>query len=315
MDFLERVLVQGGEAATTAWSAMGSFLVWLGRGLEAVLQPVLGPLLSLLNPICTVLADAVYAVLSPLPPWVGLFLISAAAGIVMLVAFRYLSNQSGIARAKDDIKANLLALKLFKDDLGVAIRAQGRILWALIRLQRYVIVPVLWMALPTMLLLAQMAMRYQWRPLSPGETFIVRAQGNMPRAPHTTVEVLEMPGLKAEVGPIAGENDFAWRFRAEATGRNQAIFKVGDYTIEKEIVVGDPIRRISPVRSGRSWVDRLLYPIEAGIDDPGRTLDRIVIEYPPLKSYVWGSDWWVLTFFVVSMAMALALKSLFKVRF
>ena len=45
------------------------------------------------------------------------------------VVFKYTSNQRAIKRARDDIKAHLLALKLFKENTRVIFRAQGRILW------------------------------------------------------------------------------------------------------------------------------------------------------------------------------------------
>ena len=77
--------------------------------------------------------------------------LSILTGVLALVAFRYASNQDGIGRAKDDIKANLLALKLFKDDLRVTVLSQLRIMWAIARLQRYVLTPVILLTLPMLL--------------------------------------------------------------------------------------------------------------------------------------------------------------------
>ena len=54
--------------------------------------------------------------------------IAAVTGVLLLVVFKYTSNQRAIKRVRDDINANLLALKLFKDSTAVSLRAQGRIL-------------------------------------------------------------------------------------------------------------------------------------------------------------------------------------------
>lgn len=316
MELLEKALIQGGGAVASAWSALVAFFSWLGGGLEAILQPVMGPLLGLLNPLCTVVADGVYAFLSPLPPWAGITIVSGITGVVMLLAFRYLSNQTGIARAKDDIKANLLALKLFKDDLRVAIRAQFRIMWALLRLQRYIVVPMLWMALPTMLLLSQMAMRYQWRPFEPGEVFLLRVHS--PVAPDFARIVQLMPNsaVIVDVGPIADLDDVTWRLRAGDDGRHQIVLQAGLVPMEKELVIGAQQQRVSPIRPGRGWVQRLLYPVESAINSPpNSTIDGIEVQYPARISYLYGSDYWVLSFFVISMLTALLLKPLFKVRF
>jgi hypothetical protein len=316
MTFFERTLIQVAEGLLAFWSFLKSFFGWIGIGLEALLQPVMSPLLRILNPICTAIADAIYALLSPFPPWVGLVLISAVAGVVMLVAFRYLSNQTGITRAKDDIKANLLALKLFKDDLRVALRAQGRIMWALLRLQRYVLVPVLWMALPTMLLLAQMAMRYQWRPHFLGEPILLKVYSADPLALSASASVESSSAISVEVGPIGDDDDVSWRMRGLQMGRSLVPVMLGATAFDKEFVIGNSLQRVSPVRPSPRWIDQLLYPIEPVVPSDSRTqIERIEILYPPLESRIYGSDYWVLTFFVVSMVTALLLKPLFKVRF
>ena len=313
MNFLERTLVLVAHAVLAVWEFTKSFFAWVGAVLDAILQPVLSPLLRLLNPVCTKVTDAAYKLLDPFPPWVGLVLISAIAGVVMLIAFRYLSNQKGIGRAKDDIKANLLALKLFKDDLGVALRAQGRIMWALLRLQRYILVPVLWMALPTMLLLAQMAMRYQWRPLMPGEQFLLKVYSSSSVAVASNARIEPNDAFDVEAGPIAAAGDIAWRIRAMKPGRH-TIHLHAQTTWEKEIVVGAPIQRVSPFRPGPNWTMQLLYPVESPLKQASSS-DGMEISYPQLKSYIYGSDYWVLTFFVVSMLTAIVLKPLFRVRF
>ncbi len=323
MSSLSHLLISVAHAVLALWAAMKSLFGWIATGLETILQPVMSPLLRILNPICTTMADVVYKLLDAFPPWFGLVLISAIAGVVMLVAFGYLSNQAGIARAKDDIKANLLALKLFKEDLRVALRAQVRIMWALLRLQRYMLVPILWMALPTMLLLSQMAMRYQWRPFVPGEPILLKVHClDRPGVHADSTEyarsaTIEVPGgLSVEVGPIAGQFDTAWRLNANQPGRFQLTIKSSPEVGTKEIVIGRPLERVSPVRPAKDWIQQLLYPVEPVISADGSLPKHSVeLAYPELKSRIYGSDYWVLTFFVVSMLSALLFKPVFKIRF
>jgi len=78
--------------------------------------------------------------------------------------------------------------------------------------------------------------------------------------------------------------------------------------------VGDDFERVSPIRTAAHWSTQLLYPAERRLpQDCG--VAPVEIDYPPLDSIVYGSDWWMLTFFIISMAAALALKPVFKVRF
>ena len=54
--------------------------------------------------------------------------ISIVIGPLMVIVFRYTSDQKAIGRAKDRLKAHLLAVRLFQDQLPVVMRAYSRIL-------------------------------------------------------------------------------------------------------------------------------------------------------------------------------------------
>ncbi len=314
MSVINWVLIHGAEAVRWLWDVVVEFLAWLWGVLDGLLNPILSPVLAALNPVCTALGDAVYFVLGFLPITWGLVVLSVAVGIVMLFGFRHLSNQRAIGRAKDDIKANLLALKLFKDDLSVMFLCQGRIAWAILRLQRYVLVPVLWMAVPMLLLLAQMGMRYQWRPLLPGEQTLMRVILESGAATPSSVAMEPHPGIVVEGPGIPGGGEVVWRVRGGALGRHTLRLVVDGQPIEKELTVGDSFERVSALRPSARWTDQLLHPAEARLPQAGG-LARIEIDYPGRRSLLHGADYWVVMFFVVSMAAALALAPVLKVRF
>ncbi len=314
MHGLNWLLIHLGNMGQWLWGAIKVLCSTIWGGLDAVLNPVLSRVLAVLNPICTVIADAVYAVLSPLPVWLGLTLISAVTGVVMLIAFRYTSNQKAIGRARDDITANLLALKLFKDEISVTFRSQGRILGALARLQWHMFRPVLIMLLPMLLLLGQMGVRYQWRPLHSGERALIRMHlaGAQNGAPDVTLE--PNPGVTIEAGPVPGGGELVWRVRAGEPGRHTLRFSVAGATLEKELVVGDGFQRVSAERLGSRWTSQILHPTERLLPH-GSPVASIEITYAGVQSYIYGANWWILHFFVVSMVFALLLKPVFKVRF
>jgi len=261
----------------------------------------------------SMIGDGVYAVLSPLPVWLGLTLISAVIGVVMLLAFRYTSNQKAIGRARDDITANMLALKLFKDELGVTIRSQGRVLGALVRLQWHMLRPVFIMLLPMLLLLGQMGVRYQWRPLHPGEESLIRLHLDSAATEVPEVTLEPSPGVRVEAGPVPGGGELVWRIRAAEPGRHLLRFNVAGATLEKELVVGDGFQRVSAERLGSRWTSQILHPTERLLPRGG-PVASIEITYNGVQSYIYGANWWILYFFVVSMAFALLFKPIFKVR-
>jgi len=233
---------------------------------------------------------------------------------VMLIAFRHTSNQKAIGKVKDDIKANLLALKLYKDELRVTFLSQARLLWAIVRLQRYVLTPVLLMALPMLPALAQMGIRYQWRPLRSGERTLIKLHFAPGAGKSVEVSIEPNAGLVIEVGPVPGGDLCVWRVRGGAPGRHTLKFHLVGENIEKELVVGNGFERVSALRPSGRWTDQLFHPVERRLA-AGSQVRSIEILYPSVHSWVHGADYWVVTFFIVSMVVALLFAPLFKVRF
>ncbi len=310
------LLIHGANALHALWELVKTLAGGAATGLDAVLNPLLSPVLSALNPLCTTAADGVYAVLGLLPAWLSLTILSFITGLGSLVVFRVASNQTAIARALDDIKANLLALKLYKDELRVTFLSQIRMAGAVFRLQRYMLTPVVVMLPPMMLVLGQMGLRHQWRPLLPGERTLIKmtlAQ-DVERDSPPTVTLEPGPGVIIEVGPVPGDGSLVWRVRAGEPGRHTLRFRAGKEVMEKEFVVGTGFERVSASRIGSHWTQQLLHPAERRLATTAAA-SAIEIQYPSVDSWIRGADWWLLTFFVVSMATAMGLKSLFGVRF
>lgn len=313
MNFLGWLLTKIAYAFWWLWDIVVDVAGPVFAVLDALVNPVVSPLLRVVNPICTWIGDAVYAALSPLPVWLGLSLLSAVAGVVLLVAFGWLSNQDAIGRAKDDIKSNLLALKLFKDEIRVTFAAQWRLLGAILRLQRYMLLPVFILALPMVPALAQMGVRYQWRPLHVGERCIVSLKLAKAFAKGAKVEIVDAEGFVVEAG-VPGGGEVAWRIRATEPGRHTVSFEVQGETVTKELVVGDTLERVSALRPSAAWTSQALHPVESPMSG-SKAVESIEVHYPARESIVYGADYWVLTFFVISMVVAIVCKPVFNVKF
>ncbi len=210
-----------------------------------------------------------------LPGWLSATIISAVTGVLLLVIFKYTSNQRAIKRVRDDIKAHLLALKLFKDSTSVTFRAQGRILLGAFRLMVLSIVPMLVMMAPVCLLLGQLALWYQSRPLRVGEEAVVTVK-------------------------LGGDHELPWPEVRLAP------------TSAVEVAVGDGFMRLSAKRPGWSWSDILLHPWERPFRTDS-SVESIEIDYPDRVSWTSGTDWWVAYWFVASTVAALCFRPLLNV--
>ena len=108
--------------------------------------------------------------------------ISTVVGLLMVIVFRYTSNQKAIGRAKDQLKAHLLAVRLFQDQLPVVMRAYGTILRGTGSYLRLAFTPFLIAILPITFLMVQLDRYFGWMPLQPAQTFLVEARVDDPVA-------------------------------------------------------------------------------------------------------------------------------------
>jgi hypothetical protein len=174
--------------------------------------------------------------------------------------------------------------------------------------------PLLILLLPMVMVLAQMGLRYQWRPLPAGQRSHIHLHLHPEYADVYDATLEPSPGVVDSVGPVPGDGELVWRIEAGEPGRHTLRFHVGEATIEKELVIGPPFERVSARRPGSHWTAQLLHPAERPLASEG-PVQNIVLDYPGVHSYMVGENWWVLTFFVISMAAALLLKPIFKTRF
>ena len=262
------------------------------------------------------MAEVLLAPIAVLGGWLSNTVISAVTAVVLLVIFKYTSNQRAIGRVRDDIKANMLALKLFKDSIAVTLQAQGRVFRGALLLLIHAIRPMLVMIVPVSLLLAQMGLWYQSRPLLPGEEVIVTVKLNGSiETPWPTVRIEPTPVAEVTIGPVRvfSQHQIHWKIRAVENGDSSLIFHVDEEQFDKELTIGDGFRRVSAKRPGLHWADIMLYPVEKPFG-PDSVVQSINIDYPDRLSRTSGADWWVIYFFVASLVFALIFKPFLKVR-
>jgi len=105
-----------------------------------------------LNAIANAAGKWLLAPIGVLPGWLSATAVAAVTGVLLLAVFKYTSNQRAIKRVRDDIKAHLLVLKLFKDSALVVVRAQGRVFAGAFWLLVFSLVPMAVMLVPVMLM-------------------------------------------------------------------------------------------------------------------------------------------------------------------
>lgn len=247
------------------------------------------------------------------PVW-AMAAVSLVAGIIMLLIFGKVSNQEAIRRVRDQIRGNLIAVRLYQDDIGILLRLQARIMGFTLKYMRYSLVPMLVMMIPVTLLLIQLNLRFSARPLKPGENAVVKVK-TREGVSIWDLALTAPDGVVLEAPPVHVEEERAtsWRIRADIPGRYELAFRIGDQTIQKKLVVMDRWGSASGLRTGKSAWEMLLYPGEPGIP-PAAGVESVQLQYPELKMPMFGWNVpWLVQFFVLSIVFGFAFKGVFKV--
>lgn len=251
--------------------------------------------------------------LSPLWP---LSLVSLMAGLLMLLVFRYVSDQQRIRKTKNAIKAHVLELWLFRDDPRIMLSSQGQILRLNGRYLKLALKPLLVVIFPMALILVYLEGWFGYRPLRPGEAAIVSMQvtagevGLLQGASLATND-----GLSVETPPlrIPPARQVDWRIRAQALGTHILQVEVSGQKVEKTLIVSDKLVPVSPRRVLDRFWSKLLNPREMPIptDSP---VEQIQIGYPARSVAIFGWEMhWIGVFFIVSIMSGLVFKGLFRV--
>jgi len=276
----------------------------------------LAQIITWMNVLTNSLGEFLLAPVGVLPGWLSNTMISAVTGVVLLVIFKYTSNQHAIGRVRDDIKAHMLVLKLFKDSISVTLKAQGRVFKGALLLLLHAVRPMLVMIMPVSLLLAQMGLWYQFRPLLPGEETVVTVKLNDNlETPWPNVSLESIPAAEVTIGPVRvfSKRQIYWKIKTCENGRHHINFRVDGQQFDKDLAIGDGFMRVSTERPKWRWADILLHPGERPFA-PDSVVQSISIGYPERLSRISGTDWWLIYFFVASLVFALIFKPFLKVR-
>ncbi len=261
----------------------------------------------------TALFNLFFAPFARLDPWVGMAAVSLVSGLVLLVIFKYTSSQRGLRRTKDRLIAHLLEVVLYRDEMGVVVRAQGRLLLDNLRYLGYTLVPLACMIVPGAVLLLQIDLHYGHRPLAVGERAIVTVQLEDAAAVETAAlrapagVVVETPSVRQ---PLTGRVD--WRIRGAAPGRYELQIQAGGTEVAKSVVVGHRGAPAARDRVGGGALAQLLHPGELPL--PPGPVTSVRVSYPsqvlPLGRW---RLFWLWPWLVLSMAFGYSLRGPLRV--
>lgn len=267
--------------------------------------------MDFINHLLNGLFDLMLGPLQSSDPWIAMCVATAFITALLLLVFKFTSRPEAIRQSKGRLIARTLELLLFQHDMGVSITAVGRILWANLLYLKELLIPLGVALLIAVPLLAQCAAWFEHRPLRLGESALLQVQlHEAAKAALTPVPQLTAPAtVKIETKPllVSTLSEINWRVSGKQVGHGFLSTQIAGQTLEKIVVVGDGLARVSPLRPGANdWWNRVLYPSEPAMRGAAVSAE---LHYPLRHWYVGTTDvHWLVALFVLSIVFGFALK-------
>ncbi len=271
---------------------------------------------SLINGIFEVLL----APFRSMHPSVGLLVVSAVAGIVMLLIFGKTSNQDAIRRAKGRLKAHIAEIWLFRDDLVQMLLAVVRVLGNTGRYFCHSLRPLVFIIIPVLIIMVMLGVRYEYRPFRTGETAILTVSLNDPSwARGAEVQLVGSEGVEVASLQlrIPQRAQIAWKIRALAPGVHEITLLTPGGDVTKKVHVQEDGSPMTPIASsrGRAFSGAFLaFPVEPPLPGSSGIRSIRIADWPHRDLRVFGLKiHWIIVFFVGSLAAGFSVKGLFGI--
>ncbi|MGD0215597.1 MAG: hypothetical protein ABSB87_20435 [Terriglobales bacterium] len=245
--------------------------------------------------------------------------VSVVVGLLMVVLFGYTSDQKAIGIAKDQLKAHLLAVRLYRDQIPVVMGSYGKILRGTGRYLKLAFKPLLYVIIPITLLMVQIDRYLGATPIPPNTPFLltVHLVASTAASDATNDATLDLPPEITMTAPpvhVAAENEIVWRLAGSKEGKYEVKIAAAGQTVTKAICIGNDLPRISTVRLRGHFWERLFSSAEPALPD-NSPIDSITINYPDRNIEIAGYGMnWIWLFFILSMIAGFIFKELLGIQ-
>lgn len=270
--------------------------------------------ISSLNGAITSVFGWIVSAASVFGPSGALIIISVVAGVLLVLFYGRVSNQQAIKEAKRGIFAGLLEAIVFRQDLKVCIAAQAQMFKSCIAYFACALRPIVIMAVPCILLLAQLNLFFGARPLKPGEPLMVSLSlKDSAATANLAVSGNQELQIKGPVRSPATKEAFL-EVKGQSAGEHQLRLEVpGGEPILAPVVVSDS-QTVVPTHVASDFWSALFYPVKDSVKIGTSPVSEMSFSYPEAQYNIFG--WhtsWLIAFCVVSLVAGIIGSKLFKV--
>jgi uncharacterized membrane protein (DUF106 family) len=261
------------------------------------------------------LAIAVFNLSLLTSPLAIVVVLSLVVGLVMVVLFGYTSDQKAIGIAKDQLKAHLLAVRLYRDQIPVVMGSYGKILRGTGRYLKLAFKPLLYVIVPITLLVVQIDRYLGSTPIPTDAPFLLTA--HFTGSDELNDVTLDLPTEITMTAPpvhVPASNEMVWRLAGSRDGKYEVKIAAAGERAAKAVCVGSDLPRISTVRLRGQFWRRMFTSAEPALPE-NSPIESIAINYPDRNIDVAGYGInWIWLFFILSMVAGFLFKELLGIK-
>jgi hypothetical protein len=235
----------------------------------------------------------------------------------MVLLFGYTSDQKAIARAKDELKAHLLAVRLYRDQLDVVMGSYGKVLRGTGRYLRLAFKPLLYVIIPITILIVQLDRILGLSAIQTKTPFLLTVRAGTADALNN-ISIELPPEVTSDAPPVhvPAENEVVWRLIASQEGSYEVKVIADGQTTAKTVRVSSELARVSPVRLRGHFWERIFVSGESALPD-NLPIDSISVAYPERDIPLGFGNYqmnWIWLFFILSMIAGFVFKELLGIQ-
>lgn len=248
-------------------------------------------------------------------PLAIVIVVSLVIGLVMVVLFGYTSDQKAIGIAKDQLKAHLLAVRLYRDQIPVVMGSYGKILRGTGRYLKLAFMPLLYVIIPITLLMVQIDRYLGQTPLPLNAPFLLTV--HLSKSDDANDVALDLPPEITMTAPavhVPESHEVVWRLAGAKDGKYDVKIASGGQSVTKAVCVGSDLPRISTIRLRGQFWNRFFSSAEPALPE-NSPIDSISINYPDRNIEIAGYGMnWIWLFFILSMVAGFIFKELLGIK-
>ena len=248
-------------------------------------------------------------------PLAIVIVVSLVVGLLMVVLFGYTSDQKAIGIAKDQLKAHLLAVRLYRDQIPVVMGSYGKILRGTGRYLKLAFKPLLYVIIPITLLMVQIDRYLGATPIPSNAPFLLTVHTTGGDALNDVT--LDLPPEISMTAPpvhVPSTNEIVWRLVGSKEGKYEMKIAAAGQAAAKVVCVGSGLARISTVRLRGHFWERMFSSAEPALPE-NSPIESISINYPDRNIEIAGYGMnWIWLFFVLSMVAGFIFKEVLGIK-